>query len=94
MAVWRFKHEQPEDEAIRKLGSAEQHTAAGGAADFGFRDHLVVVQDMIDAIRAEREVVIPVKGVRHTLEVALAMYASAKRGGPVDLPLAPEAEIW
>lgn len=94
MAEWRFKDERADDEATRRLGSAKQHTAAGGAADFGFRDHLVVVQDMIDAILAGRNVVIPVEGVRHTLEVALAMYASAKRGGPVDLPLAPDVEIW
>jgi len=94
MAEWKFKEERPEDEAIRQLGSAEQHTAAGGAADFGHRDHLVVVQDLIDALRQDREVAIPVGDVRHTLEVALAMYASAKRGGPVELPLAPEVEIW
>ncbi|MBL7644724.1 MAG: Gfo/Idh/MocA family oxidoreductase [Candidatus Hydrogenedentes bacterium] len=94
MAEWKFKDEQSDDEAIRRLGSAEQHTAAGGAADFGFRDHLVVVQDMIDAILAGRDVVIPVESVRHTLEVALAMYASAKRSGPVALPLATDVEIW
>lgn len=94
MATWQFQKERPIDEEMRKLGSAEQHTAAGGAADFGYLDHLVVVQDIIDAIREDREVIIPVKDVRHTLEVALAMYASDARRTPVDLPLAPSTKIW
>lgn len=94
METWKFWDERPIDDDIRKLGSADQHTAAGGAADFGFMDHLVVVQDMIDAVNEDREVVIPVKDVRHTLEVVLGMYASAAKGGPVKLPLTPDTPIW
>ncbi len=94
MHTWTFQEERAEDEAVRRLGSEVQATAAGGAADFGFHDHLVVIQDMIDAIREDREVIIPVATVRHSLEIALAMYASAGRGKPVELPLAPDESIW
>lgn len=94
MDTWHFRDDRPEDDTIRALGNAEQHTAAGGAADFGYMDHLVVVQDMIDAIRDDRDVVIPVRDVRHTLEVVLGMYASAGTGAPVDLPLDPAINVW
>ena len=94
MATWAFREERPEDEAIRQLGSAEQATAAGGAADFGHRDHQVLVQDMVDAVREGRELLIPASTVRHTLETALAMYCSAARNEAVQLPLPSGMPIW
>jgi len=94
MAVWQFRDEKPEDEEIRKLGSTAQKTAAGGAADFGFLDHQVVIQDMIDAIDENREVVIPVSSVRPTLEIVLAMYLSAGKNAPVTLPLENTRSTW
>jgi UDP-N-acetyl-2-amino-2-deoxyglucuronate dehydrogenase len=87
MAVWKFRDERPEDDEIRAYGSAAQATGAGGAADLGHADHTVVVQDMTDAIREGREVIIPVHSVRPTLEIVLAMYQSAARGQPVMLPI-------
>ena len=65
--TWKFRDELPEDEQIRSIGDSSQATGAGGAADFGHRDHMIVVQDMIDALRSDREVVIPVASVRPTL---------------------------
>jgi predicted dehydrogenase len=94
MAVWQFRDDKPEDEEIRKLGSAAQKTGAGGAADFGYADHQVVIQDMIDAINEGREVVIPVSSVRPTLEIVLAMYESAEKRTPVTLPLKNARSIW
>jgi predicted dehydrogenase len=94
MAVWQFRDDKPEDEDIRKLGSAAQKTGAGGAADFGYADHQVVIQDMIDAINEGREVVIPVSSVRPTLEIVLAMYESAEKRTPVTLPLKNARSIW
>ncbi len=94
MTVWKFREERPEDAAIRELGSAAQATAAGGPADFGYADHLVVIQDFIEAIREHREPVIPVRSVRPTLEIVLAMYQSAAKGGPVALPVRDDPAIW
>jgi UDP-N-acetyl-2-amino-2-deoxyglucuronate dehydrogenase len=94
MAVWQFRDDKPEDEDIRKLGSTAQKTGAGGAADFGYADHQVVIQDMIDAINEGREVVIPVSSVRPTLEIVLAMYESAEKRTPVTLPLKNARSIW
>lgn len=92
--IWKFRDERPEDEKIRNLGDATQATGAGGAADFGHVDHTVVVQDMIDCIGTENEVVIPVKDVRPTLEIILAMYQSAARGAPVEWPISDDPSVW
>jgi predicted dehydrogenase len=94
MVEWSFRDERPGDEEIRGLGDASQATAAGGAADFGHADHLVVVQDMVDAIKEDREVVIPVSSVRPTLEIVLGMYQSAARNAPVELPVEDDDSIW
>jgi predicted dehydrogenase len=92
--TWKFKEERPEDAQIRTIGNAGQATGAGGAADLGYRDHMVVVQDMIDCIASGREVVIPVSSVRPTLEIVLAMYQSAKQNRPVTLPVYDDDGVW
>ncbi|MFA5688303.1 MAG: Gfo/Idh/MocA family oxidoreductase [Kiritimatiellales bacterium] len=94
MQCWKFKEEQPEDVDIRKIGNAAQATGAGGAADFGHVDHTVVVQDMINCIDTAKDVVIPVKSVRPTLEIVLAMYQSAYRKASVQWPIFDDPEVW
>jgi predicted dehydrogenase len=88
--TWAFKDEKPEDDAIRREGDASQATGAGGAADFGYADHQVVIQDMIDCIGSDRDVVTPVRSVRPSLEIVLAMYQSAARGTAIELPVADD----
>ena len=94
MVTWTFRDEQPGDDVVRQYGSAAQATGAGGAADFGFADHQIVVQDLIDAVSEDREVIIPVASVRPTLEIVLAMYQSAARNAPVDLPVCDDDSVW
>lgn len=94
MATWQFRDERPEDAEIRTYGNAAQATGATGATAFGFADHQVVIQDLIDAVRLGREVVIPVESVRPTLEIVLAMYQSAARRVPVDLPVVDDDSVW
>ena len=92
--TWKFKEELPEDEEIRKTGSAATATAATGPADFSFADHQVVIEDMADAIENDREPVIAAPLTRGTLEIALAMYKSANIGNEVHLPLEDENDVW
>jgi UDP-N-acetyl-2-amino-2-deoxyglucuronate dehydrogenase len=94
MHTWKFRDERPEDEQIRTLGDSSQATGAGGAADLGYRDHRIVVQDMIDSIGKGGEVVIPVHSVRPSLEMVLAMYHSAKLSRPVRLPISDDDTVW
>lgn len=92
--TWKFKDEKPEDEQIKRLGNTAQATGAGGAADFGYHDHMVVIQNMIDSINKDKEVVIPVSSVRPSLEIVLAMYQSAAKNVPVQLPIEDDESIW
>ena len=88
------RDEAPEDAEIRNYGSAIQATGATGAADFGHADHKILIQGMIDSVREQREVIIPVNSGRLTLEMVLAMYKSAARGKAVDLPIADDEGVW
>lgn len=94
MTTWKFRDTDPEDEAVARLGDAATATAAGGAADFSYLDHKVLIQDLIDAVREDRDVIIPVRSVRPTLEIVLAMYQSAARGTPVSLPVQDDETAW
>lgn len=94
MVTWKFKDERPEDAEIREYGSASQATAASSPTALGFQDHAFVIQDFIDAINQDREVCIPVATVRPSLEMVLAMYQSAARNAPVDLPIQDDPRIW
>ena len=92
--TWKFRDEKPKDEEIRSYGSAAQATGAGGAADFGYYDHMVVVQDLVDAVSKNREVIIPVTSVRNTVELMLAMYQSDAYNKPVEFPVKDDESIW
>lgn len=94
MSAWKFKDENPEDEEIRRLGSAAAATGARGAADLSFFEHQVVIEDMVHAITERRDPMITMASVRPTLEWALGMYQSAKQGAPVDLPIVDEQAVW
>ena len=94
MAFWKFQAERPEDAAIRSCGDAGQATAAGSPTALPSADHQMVIDDCVDAIEGNREVAIPCESVRPTLEIALAMYQSARLGQPVRLPLVDEGRVW
>ena len=92
--TWHFKKELPEDENTRKIGSAAVATAATGPADFSFADHQILIEDMIHAIFNNHDPFIHATSARGTLEIALAMYQSAKLGREVHLPICNEIDIW
>ncbi|NUQ65987.1 MAG: Gfo/Idh/MocA family oxidoreductase [Pirellulales bacterium] len=94
MALWKFREERPEDEAIRHCGNAAVATAAGSATALPSIDHQMVIDDCVDAIQSGREVAIPCQSVRPALEISLAMYRSARLGEPVRLPLIDEETVW
>jgi UDP-N-acetyl-2-amino-2-deoxyglucuronate dehydrogenase len=93
METWKFRDERPEDAEVRLYGTAGASTGATGAADLGFKEHQVVIEDMVDAIRGGHDPFIPLASVVPTLEWALAMYQSAKEKAPVELPI-DEDRVW
>jgi predicted dehydrogenase len=82
---WQFADQQPEDEDVRSIGSDAVTTAAGGAADFAYFEHHWLTEDMIQAIRTNREPRIPGEEGRCSLRLALALYESADSGREVQL---------
>ena len=92
--TWKFREEREEDAEIRTYGSGAVATGATGAADLGFRDHQMVIEDLARAIRGGTEPMIPIESVRPTLEWSLAMYQSAKTGAAVTLPVVDESAVW
>ncbi len=94
MKTWTFKDERPEDESIRQAGDPGQATAGSSYSALPSEDHLFVIDDCVDAILDNREVCIPCHSVRPTLEIALAMYASARREKEITLPLPVDDDCW
>ncbi|MGP8246943.1 MAG: Gfo/Idh/MocA family protein [Bryobacteraceae bacterium] len=94
MDTWKFQEERPEDEEIRRLGSAAVSTGATGAANLGYDDHKAVIEDMACAIRTGGNPMISLESARLTLECALAMYQSAKLQSTVTLPVRDEEDVW
>jgi predicted dehydrogenase len=95
LSLWQFQEELPDDEAIRHSGDAAQATAASDPTALPSEEHQMVIDDCVDAIREDREVAIPCHSVRPTLELALAMYKSARLGEkPVNLPMEDERDVW
>ncbi len=94
METWKFRDDRPEDEQIRQFGRKSVTTAAGGPADFDFADHQKVIEGMVEAVRNGGEPIITAPSARNTLEIALAMYQSARTEQPVSLPLADETAAW
>jgi predicted dehydrogenase len=72
---------------------AEKKDASGdsdGSADpgaIGVNSHRLQIEDMIAAIREDREPMIPGEAGRPPLEIILAIYKSSQTGQPVKLPL-------
>jgi predicted dehydrogenase len=55
--------------------------------DIGMEGHRRLITDMAEAIRDDREPLIPGEEARKALEIILAIYKSARTGKPIKLPL-------
>jgi predicted dehydrogenase len=65
----------------------EDNTAADPAA-LGAQGHAAQIADFIGAVREGRDPKVTGEAARKPLEIILAVYESARRGGPVTFPLA------
>jgi predicted dehydrogenase len=74
----------------------ESAEKAGGTADpraIGTQGHVRQVQDLIEAIREDRDPMVTGPEARKAVEIILGIYFSARTGQPVTLPLDPQQEI-
>jgi len=78
--TWKFTNRHSEDKEL-EVGFDEK------VADIYGNGHTPLYADMIEAIRYNREPYIPAEEGKRVLELVLAIYKSAKIGGPVKFPL-------
>jgi predicted dehydrogenase len=83
---WKFRDEQPGDEAIRTAKADPTAQFGAGAANaITHHGHQRQIQDLIDAIRAGRPAALDGHEARKAVALIRALYASAARGAPVFL---------
>lgn len=73
-----------------EIPTFEENTSAGGAKDpkaITSIGHTFLVQDIINAVKENRDPYVPGSEARNAVEIILAVYESARTGQPVDLPL-------
>ena len=91
--AWDFRDRLPEDDAALEIGRGSVAAGGTGAADLAHEEHMWLIEDMVDAVNEYRDPYVTATSARHTLEIAQAMYHSADRGEPVDLPLPEDAGL-
>jgi predicted dehydrogenase len=65
-------------------------TGPGGVSDptaIGAGGHMMLIQDLVNAIREDRDPMIPGREARRAVELILAIYQSQCEGRPIQLPL-------
>ena len=89
--VWDFKNETEEDDRIRAEFKAQDGVGAGAADPkaISYKPHLVNFEDAVAALDQGKKPTVDGYEARKSVEIILAVYASALAGGkPIKLPLA------
>jgi predicted dehydrogenase len=87
--TWEFARATRGDQALR-MRMTGQTASGGGATDpaaIGHHGHTKQFKDVLQAIKKGTAPLIDGYEGRRSVEIILAIYASAQRGRPVDLPL-------
>jgi predicted dehydrogenase len=84
--IKRWEVMGPDDKPVSKI---EKQEGVGkpmtSPTDIAMEGHVIQIQDVIDAIKEDREPSVPGTEGRRSLELILAIYESAKTGKPVKL---------
>jgi predicted dehydrogenase len=90
---WRIQGESREAEeaeekemlALYGPRGARDSSVSSDPFAFATRGHLAQIEDMVQAIKEDREPQVPVASTRHTVEILNAVYESGRTGKPVKL---------
>jgi UDP-N-acetyl-2-amino-2-deoxyglucuronate dehydrogenase len=82
---WEFRKTQPDD--ARVLAGQENRLGSGASAPdkISYYGHQLQMQDLLEALRANRPVKVPGYEARKAVALIRALYASAERGTPIRL---------
>jgi UDP-N-acetyl-2-amino-2-deoxyglucuronate dehydrogenase len=92
LAKWRFMKPKKEDETMLETANVKEKSDAGAnpiaALGAPGDTHYPQIKDMVEAIREDRAPACTGDDARHAVEIILAIYESARRGGErIYLPL-------
>lgn len=95
VVTWRIQQgdvaqEKAEEAQMREWYSGSRETPSADPAALGSAGkdgHTMHIEDMVQAIRENRDPVIPGEQARHAIEIILAIYESARTGREITLPL-------
>jgi predicted dehydrogenase len=93
--IWDFAKKIKRDEAVQQK-MAQHKSTGGGASDptaIGYHGHMLQFQDMIDAIKKNRDPAVDGNEGRRSIEIILAIYAAAKTGKKITLPLKSDPKL-
>jgi UDP-N-acetyl-2-amino-2-deoxyglucuronate dehydrogenase len=93
MRQWHFAEPKPGDEEIARSGNAGRTAAARGAADFNHLEHQSLIEDMMAAIRQDREPLVGGREGRKVLEIIDAIHRSAQDGRIALVPAESTCEL-
>ena len=88
LQTWTFEPELPEDARIRERFAAK--SARGGAADpadIGHEGHRRQIAEFLQALQEKRKPLVDGPEGRKAVEIILSIYASARTGKVIELPL-------
>ncbi|OGS21642.1 MAG: hypothetical protein A3J83_01400 [Elusimicrobia bacterium RIFOXYA2_FULL_40_6] len=78
----------PDGEPVEKVGNIENTgKSITSPTDISDAGHRIQIQDMVEAIKENRDPMVTGEEGRKALEIILAIYKSSKTGMPVKLPL-------
>ena len=80
---WKFQEEVPDDERVRRGGSAELGSGASNPSGISIEGHVRQIEEMVAAIRESRPLTIQGPDGRNAVALIEALYASAESGRPV-----------
>jgi predicted dehydrogenase len=80
---WKFREEEPGDEAIRSAGSAELGSGASNPAGISIEGHKRQIEDLVTAVREQRPLTINGPEARRAVALITALYESGETGQPV-----------
>jgi len=80
LKVWRIRGEEEEEREMLELYGPQRREGPTTASG-----HQGLVEDMVRAIREDREPYITLESARHTVEIVTAIYESSRTGREVFL---------
>lgn len=91
LRTWRIQGEQEQEEERTMLAmygpsEARDATVASDPMALNWRGHLLQVEDMVQAIRQDRDPFITAESTRHSVAIVRAIYQSAQEGREVVVP--------